>query len=146
MLPFEQPDIIIYSNHLIHSYLHWTGKLLAQDAEALYHAPFPVISHGTQPDPIFCYANLTAQKLWKMDWATFTALPSRLSAEPDAQENRQALLAAAASQGYVDNYSGIRITAEGKRFRIGQCMLWNVVKTGGEKIGQAASFSQWEFI
>src|SRR3569623_78583 len=132
MLPYEQPEIAAYSYCLIDSYKHWTGRdLLPFDKRdilphALYHAPFALVSHGTQADPIFCYANLTAQKLWQMDWRQFTALPSRLSAEPEAQEDRQRLLAQAEEKGHIDNYSGIRITAGGQRFRIKHCMLWNV--------------------
>jgi hypothetical protein len=50
-------------------------------AESVYHAPFVIVSHNTDPDPIFNYANLTAQKLFEMNWAEFTLCPSRLSAE-----------------------------------------------------------------
>lgn len=51
-------------------------------ADALYRAPFVVLSHGTEPDPLFNDANLTAQRLSEMTWAQITAMPSRLSAEP----------------------------------------------------------------
>jgi hypothetical protein len=89
---YQQPHIIEYSQRLAASFKHWTGRDLASSPEALYHAPFVVVSHGTQPDPVFCYANLAAQKLWEMDWDTFTCLPSRLSAEPDAQSERASRL------------------------------------------------------
>lgn len=45
-------------------------------AEALYHAPFVVLSHGTDSDPIFNYANRTAQRLFEMTWAQITSLPA----------------------------------------------------------------------
>ena len=122
----------MYSFHLAESYRRWTGKSLIAPtdnlAETLYNAAFVLVSHGTQPDPVFCYANLAAQALWGMGWEQFTALPSRLSAEPDAQGGeRNRLLAVAQKQGYVDHYQGIRVTAQGKRFRIRNCVLWNVV-------------------
>lgn len=142
MLPYEQR----YSHYLISSYYHWTGKTLVASPEALYTAPFVVVSHGMQPDPIFCYANLAAQQLWQMDWNQFTQLPSRLSAEPDAQADRERLLQRATAQGYVDDYRGVRITSQGKRFRIDNCVLWNVVDKAGIQLGQAATFNTWEWL
>jgi hypothetical protein len=99
-----------------------------------------------QADPVFCYANLAAQKLWGMGWEQFTRLPSRLSAEAEAQEERHRLLLLAEKQGYVDDYRGVRITAQGRRFRIHACILWNVLNETRDKIGQAARFERWEFL
>jgi hypothetical protein len=116
-------------------------------AHALYHAPFVLVSHGTEPDPIFRYANLAAQELWNITWDKFVTLPSRMSAEPDAQDERDRLLKRAEEHGYVDDYQGIRITSDGRRFKIRQCILWNVLdKNGRDKIGQAATFDTWEWI
>lgn len=148
MLPWQQPDVITYSHHLITSFRHWTGRDLipSGSAEELYHAPFVLVSHGIQPDPIFCYANLAAQKLWNMDWDAFIKLPSRLSAETDAREERQRLLQLAEKQGFVGDYRGVRIASDGRRFRIHDCFLWNVINETGDKIGQAAKFDAWEFL
>ncbi len=49
--------------------------------ERLKFAEFAVVSHGTESDPIFNYANPTALKLFEMDFESFTQLPSRKSAE-----------------------------------------------------------------
>jgi hypothetical protein len=147
-LPYQQPDIITYSTQLADSFKRWVGRELIHpySAEALYHAPFILVSHGTEADPVFRYANLAAQRLWGMDWSTFIALPSRMSAEPDAQEERTRLLATAEKQGFVDNYRGVRVTASGRRFAIENCILWNVLNETGDKIGQAATFSAWEWL
>jgi len=152
MPPYRQPDIIAYSSRIVESFRHWTGKDLIELAdtpemlaEKLYHAPFVLVSHGTQSDPIFRYANLTAQKLWSMTWDKFITLPSRLSAEPDAQEERERLIQRAQAHGFVDDYQGIRITSDGRQFHINDCILWNVVDEGLAKIGQAATFSTWHF-
>ncbi len=99
-----------------------------------------------QADPIFCYANLTAQTLWGMGWDVFCALPSRLSAEADAREERERLLQRAAAHGFVDDYAGVRVTADGRRFRITDCILWNVLNKTHDKIGQAATFCTWEWL
>jgi hypothetical protein len=150
--PYRHLDLISYSAHLTQSFKNTTGKdlLVAESPELLaaklYHAPFALVSHDAQPDPVFCYANKTAQELWAMDWDRFVTLPSRLSAQPDAQEERQRLLALAQRQGFVDNYAGVRITADGRRFRIKDCILWNVGDSNGERVGQAAVFDQWQFL
>ena len=50
------------------------GDLLAVAGGPLYTAPAVVLMHGTEPDPIFCYANVTAQQLWGFDWEEFPAV------------------------------------------------------------------------
>ncbi|HTN40543.1 MAG TPA: MEKHLA domain-containing protein, partial [Asticcacaulis sp.] len=89
-------------------------------AEAMFMAPQAIVSHGIEADPIFRYANAQALKLWEMHWDSFTRLPSRLSAEAagDIQSDRDALLKAALTKGWVDNYSGVRISSTGRRFDI----------------------------
>ncbi len=74
---------------LLDNYLRLTGRELiapgtdsADTAMRLTIAPFVVVSHGIQEDPVFNYANNIALELFEMTWDEFTALPSRLSAEP----------------------------------------------------------------
>jgi hypothetical protein len=121
------------------------GDLRAVAGGPLYDAPAVVLMHGTEADPVFCYANATAQRLWGFEWAEFTALPSRLSAEPIARDERARLLARARERGWIDDYSGIRIARDGSRFRISGVVLWNVL-VDGVSHGQAAVFSQWESV
>ena len=110
----------------------------------LMAAPFVVLSHGTQPDPVFNYGNHCAQELFEMDWQTLTALPSRYSAEPMHRDERQQLLDEVRSQGYSDNYRGIRISATGKRFYIESARIWMLLDANGQTVGQAATFSDWK--
>ena len=149
--PYSLPDVIAYSHFLNTSFYHWLGRPLITVAdenlaEKLYHAPFVVVSHNANAEPMFVYANLAAQHLWQYDWESFTSLPSRLSAEPQAQEERQRLLEIAEQHGYVDNYSGIRISKTGRRFEIRDTILWNVLDGLGNKIGQAATFNHIQWI
>lgn len=109
----------------------------------LYHAPFVVVSHGTETDPVFNYANMTAQQLWKIDWEDFVKLPSKYSAEAERMEDRQQLLDTAARQGYVDYYRGIRISSQGNRFAIENALLCNLTDAAGQCVGQAAVFRNW---
>ena len=129
-------------------------KLLGEDLltpqksayEELYHAPFVVLSHGTEDDPIFNFANKRAQELFEYDWDTFITLPSRLSAEAPNREERTRLLHEVTSNNFIKHYQGIRISASGKRFYIKQATVWNLIDDKDQKQGQAACFSEWEFL
>lgn len=118
----------------------------AARARALYEAPFVVVSHDTAPDPVFNYANLAAQRLFEMEWAAFVGLPSRLSAGPVHRDERARLLATVSRQGYIDDYSGIRVSARGRPFRIEAATVWNVAQPDGRYAGQAACFSRWQLV
>ena len=127
------------------SYLHWTGEhLLAANLNddeavaALMSAPFGVVSHDTASDPIFNYANHRALQLFEMDWQEFTQLPSRFSAEAGYQATRGKALEEVSRNGFVQNYSGIRIAKSGRRFWIRDTTIWNLVTPDGEYQGQAA--------
>ena len=134
---------------LCDSYHRLTGKWLTDLADfdpadsqnlaqAIYYAPFSLLSHGTEPDPIFNYANLTAQRLFEMDWSEFTQLPSRRSAEAVNQAQREKLLATVTQQGFIEGYTGLRVSKRGKRFSITNVTIWNVLDTAGNYYGQAA--------
>jgi hypothetical protein len=116
---------------------------LEEQAERLFHAPFVVVSHGTEADPILNYGNAAALALWQMDFATLTRTPSRLTAEPVHRDERARLLERTLRDGYVDDYAGIRISSTGKRFRIEQAVVWNLVDAAGIRHGQAATFDRW---
>lgn len=150
MLP---EDLTRHSKLLFDSFAAATGKVLLEEkftteelAFKLYEAPFVLLSHNTQPDPIFNYANKTAQRLWEMDWEQFTRLPSRRSAEPVAEAERQAMLEEAKTKGFISNYNGIRISSTGKRFIIKNATLWNIYDEANMYCGQAATFNEWEFL
>lgn len=150
--PCQQPAIQQWSRHLAQSYRHWRHQDLitvptdTDLATAMYEAPAAIVSHGTQADPIFNYANRRALQLWELDWDTFTQLPSRLSAEPMHRDERAQMLAQLHTQGYVDNYQGIRISSQGQRFYIQQAVIWNVIDENGDRLGQAATFHHWTFL
>lgn len=110
---------------------------------ALFDAPFVLLSHGVEADPIFCFGNRLALKLFGYDWEAFTSLPSRLSAEPDLRTVREQLLMQVRQKGFISDYAGVRIAADGRRFEIQQATVWNVFDSIGERIGQAACFSAW---
>jgi hypothetical protein len=135
---------------LCQSYLHWTGlRLINAEPDSpkatkeLMNAPFAVVSHDTQDDPVFNYANYHALKLFGMSHAEMLSLPSRYSAEPVAREERAGLLERVAEHGYVDDYSGIRLAKGGLRFIIRNAVVWNVIDERGGYKGQAALIRDW---
>jgi len=115
-------------------------------AKSVFESPMIVISHGTEDDPILNYGNRVAMELWEMDWNALTQTPSRLTAEPVALEERAALLDEVTRNGYIDNYQGIRISSSGKRFKIEQAVVWNLLDEQGQHCGQAAAFQQWFYL
>lgn len=115
-------------------------------AHRLYHAPFALLAHDRTEDPLFFYANLCAQRLFELPWQAIVRLPSRLSAEPLARAERERLLQRVAARGYIDDYSGVRVAASGRRFRIVGATVWNLVDAAGDVVGQAAAFAHWRSI
>ncbi|ODP32171.1 MEKHLA domain-containing protein [Pandoraea sp. ISTKB] len=109
-----------------------------QAAEWLYeHAPFGVLAHENAADPTFIYGNKTAQQRFGYTWDEITALPSRLCAEAPNREERQQFLDRVQRLGYESGYSGLRITKSGKRFRIEDVTLWQLIDDDGKLHGQA---------
>ena len=149
-----QNDSVIAQTQIIASSLkQLTGHDLvpgnfppAKLAEKIFHAPFVLVSHGIETDPVLNYGNATALALWEMSWSELTRTPSRLTAEAPNREERARLLAAVSARGFIDDYSGIRISKSGRRFRIAQAIVWNLRDERGVYCGQAAIFARWEFL
>lgn len=141
---------ILYTQVLLDSFRSRLGYDLlprtgtpVEQAQALFEAPFVVVAHGTQPDPILNYGNRAALTLWELDLATLLATPSRLTAEPVHRDERARLLERTRRDGYVDDYRGIRISRSGRRFLIEQAIVWNLSDAAGAPVGQAATFQHW---
>jgi hypothetical protein len=130
------------------SYTRLVGTTLAApgcDAAWLYdQAPFAVLAHNTEADPVFIYANRTAQVCFEYSWDEFLRLHSRLSAEAPDRVERQRLLDAVASRGHVCGYSGLRIAKSGRRFWIRDGVIWQLTDEQGVSHGQAAIFRSWQ--
>ena len=101
--------------------------------------------HTTNPlsDPILNYGNKTVLSLFEVSWKELIQMPSRLTAEPHEREERAELMRRVSKNGYIDDYTGIRISKSGKRFLIEQATVWNLIDSQGTYKGQAAIFSDW---
>ena len=145
---FHAPHVAL----LLDSYARCVGVPLlppgsaVEQARLLYESTMVVVSHGTEADPIFNYANVAAQRLFELHWDAFVRLPSRLSAGPVHRDERQRLLDRVARHGYIADYAGIRVASSGRQFRIEQATVWNLVAADGRPAGQAACFSRWTWL
>lgn len=140
-------------NLLLYSFKTLTGRDLVSSeleplaaAKEVYFSPFAVVSHDTSADPIFNYANQTALLLFEMSWKEFTTLPSRCSADISNQEERARQLDEVTKKGFIENYSGIRVSKNGNRFVIESAVVWNLIDPSGSYRGQAATFNEWRSI
>ncbi|RQZ20921.1 MEKHLA domain-containing protein [Burkholderia sp. Bp9031] len=130
---------------LADSYARLLGRPLVPQAmsvveatEWLYEsAPFAVLAHNTDRDPIFIYGNKAAQRRFEYTWDEITRLPSRLSAEAPDREERRQFLERVQRFGYESGYKGVRIGKSGRRFMIEEATLWQLLDANGKLHGQA---------
>jgi hypothetical protein len=150
---WQNPSVIAHTQLLARSFSKWTGRDLLPGmfnplglSRYVFESPFVVVSHGTEDDPVLNYGNAAALVLWEMSWEELTRTPSRLTAEAPNREERARLLAAVTARGFIDDYSGIRISKTGRRFHIAQATVWNLISPEGKPCGQAAMFEHWKFL
>ena len=145
--------LIEHLDRLLTSFFSLVGRdLILRDGNieeqtrTLFHTPRVIVSHGIEDDPILNYGNKAAPCLWEMTWDEFVQTPSRKTAEPIDQAEREQLLKRTRNNGYIDDYSGIRISKTGKRFKIDRAIVWNISDAHGAYCGQAAAFDTWQFM
>lgn len=151
--PWKDAGVQQWCRLLLESYRHWTTRDLVapagtpeEQARALFQAPFVVVSHGREDDPVLNFGNRAALDLWEMTWDEFTRTPSRMTAESPDRAERARMLARAEERGFIDDYRGVRISATGRRFLVDRALVWKVVDGAGRKHGQAATFGSWTFM
>jgi len=150
---WTDPRVLEWTGWLLDSHRHWTGRDLIErtggadnHARALFEAPFVVVSHGTEADPILNYGNQAALDLWETTWERLVRTPSRLTAELGNRAEREGMLELAKRRGFFDGYQGVRISSTGRRFLVEHALIWTVLDAAGTPVGQAARFSQWTWL
>ena len=150
---WQSEFVVAHTACLARSLRHFTGRELLpvsgdprSPAQKFFEAPFILVSHGTEADPVLNYGNRAALTLWEMTWEELTRTPSRFTAEAPNREERARLLAEVTARGFIDDYSGVRISKTSRRFRIEQAIVWNLITEAGQPCGQAAMFDRWEFL
>lgn len=140
--PGTLPSLLIWQHRLARGYSSAFGTPLAEPSE-LYDHPWALLCHGTEPDPLFVYANLTAQRLWERTLVDFLGWPSRLTAPAEERTQRAAALSSGED---VRGYEGVRVSSSGRRFRIIDASIWIVRDDAGTVIGQAAAVPRWVYL
>ena len=112
----------------------------------LFNASCAVLSALGPPgsDHAFNYANRAALELFEYSWDELMGKPSSASAEPVHRDERRKLLDEVGRRGFIEDYSGIRISKNGRRFRIKKAAVFNLLDDEGRYVGQAATFADWE--
>ena len=135
---------------LISSYKILTGEELVdtaltkeEAAKELFYSTHIILSHNTFSDPLLNYVNKAGLALFELDWEKMLRSPSRLTAESIEQQARQKLLDEVSANGFIDDYSGVRISSTRRRFEIEKATVWNLVDQFNIFHGQAAIFSDW---
>jgi PAS domain-containing protein len=110
------------------------------------NAPRVVLAAFGPPgsDHVFGYANRAALELFEARPEELLGQPSSRSAEPVHRDERRRLLDEVGRKGFIGDYSGIRLSLKGRRFRILRATVFNLLDGGGCCVGQAATFAEWE--
>ena len=103
--------------------------------ESFNECSFPIASHDLHG--FFNYLNKAALSLFKVTLDQVIGKPTTMTAPESEQKERNELLNQVNSQGFIDNYKGIRVTSDGELFQIEDATIWNVVDKNCHKIGQA---------
>ena len=150
--PWQDEFVVHHTQRLLYSFQHWMSRPLLnvagsplEQAQQVFQASIAILSHGTEMDPILNYGNQRSLDIWKLSWEEFVQMPSHKTAESTSQEMRSQLFLIVQKQGYTP-FSGTRISSTGRRFHIEDGILWNVIDQQGTLHGQAAVFSQYEFL
>ena len=129
------------------SFARLTGRALLGDTPpttaALWLAPMVILAHGAEADPVFFYGTAMALAVFEFTADKLLRTPSRLSAETPDRAERARLLDEVSRRGFIEDYAGVRVSSTGRRFRIEQATVWNLLDEAGRLHGQAAAFSRW---
>jgi len=112
-------------------------------AQELFVLDQVVLCHDGSEDPCFLYANRAALRLFSRNWEQMVGLPSRLSASANQRLSRREQLELARRQDKLENYCGVRVNSQGRRFQIRGARIWSLIDQESHYSGQAACFSQW---
>ncbi|MEO5705634.1 MAG: MEKHLA domain-containing protein [Alteraurantiacibacter sp.] len=130
---------------LAESFLRLTGRPLVPNGD-LWNAPAAILAHGTEDPPRFFYGNARTLDLFRMSAADFLGRPSHTSAEEADRDERAHMFAKLEADDVVTGYKGVRIAADGTRFRIEDVVIWNLIDEHGQRHGQAAWFDKWTML
>ena len=128
-LEFAQQSFTKHTNKLLP--LEKNRDLISSFDECL----LPIASHDI--NGFFNYLNKSALSLFKVTKDQVIGRSTTMTAPKSEQKQRNELLNQVNSNGFIDNYKGIRVTSDGELFQIEDATIWNVIDKNSHKIGQA---------
>ncbi|ORX48403.1 MEKHLA domain protein [Piromyces finnis] len=159
---YLEPNMVNHLNIILSSYKKYVGEDLfirmtteeqeklkkctnpTELAEFYYNCSIALVSHDGTPskgdDPIFNYGNKYALTKFGYNIDEWCKLPSKYSAEQKEQEERDILLKETEEKGFAKEYNMRRISKTGDIFYAKECIVWNLVNSEGQLVGQAATF------
>ncbi len=151
-LPIPHESLVGPTRLILDNHRRWLGRDLVELLEGddpvqkLFSAPCVVLSALGRPgtDHRFNYANQAGLAAFETSWEEFVGRPSSQSAEPVHRDERRRLLDEVGQRGFIENYSGVRISRQGRRFRILRATVFNLLDERDEYAGQAATFTERE--
>ena len=115
-------------------------------AAAIFYAPWALLSHNADHDPRFTYANRTGLRLFGIPPDELAQHHSSETTLPEDRPERERLLARVRHCGFVNDYSGVRVSTTGVRFMVKNAVVWNMLDAQGRYTGQAAMFRCWRYL
>lgn len=104
------------------------------------NAPYSILAHNCNDDPVFVYANKFALSCFKYSQDEMLLLPSRLSVAIGKREEREILLNSVKQDGIAYNCTGERIDKYDNNFSIYDGIIWQLKEKKGKVWGQGALF------
>lgn len=130
---------------LLDSYRRLLGRDLfartgdaAADARQLDDLPVAVLAHDAATPPRLDWVNRAAAAAFEAAPADLIGRASAATAPPDATADRQQLFVRLEERGFVTGYSGVRVTATGRRFVIDDVTVYELSDPDGRAAGHAA--------
>ena len=147
--PWLSPQLLGHTALLLESHQRLFQRPLVRSsgirlaAQELFVLDQVVLCHDGSEVPRFLYANRAALQLFSRNWEQMVGMPSRLSASANQRLSRREQLELARRQDKLENYSGVRVNSQGRRFQIRGARIWSLIDQERHYSGQAACFSQW---
>ncbi|MCP5412480.1 MAG: MEKHLA domain-containing protein [Alphaproteobacteria bacterium] len=138
---------------LLDAFTRATGRDLAKELGAsadlgrfFHDGDFALLSHRGDADATLNYGNARALALWECGWEDFTAMPSRQTAPRPDRAERETMMTQVAQKGFVEGYSGERISRGGRRFMIRDGIVWRLQDADGASFGVAAFVPRFDYL
>jgi len=110
----------------------------ADDARRLFALPKAVLAHDTGRPAILDWVNAAAAAAFDAAPEALLGRPSASTAPADAAPERETLFVRLRERGFVEGYSGVRVSLTGRRFVIADVTVFELRDRDGRTAGHAA--------